>query len=191
MLMRRRIVLAVGLAVTALAIILVRVASSPSTECPITPATEQDFAEAIQIGDGIFEPEIWDLKSGEHPALISVGWFDNASEGIAHSQYLLYNCGYTQAEVDEFYNDAGMDVMLGGYKAHQLTDECERDGVTLREYDLDYDGKPFIMRFWIQAVNEKRVRDIHLAFSADDQPMMDDYAARLFPNLASCSATVG
>ncbi|MBZ0282944.1 MAG: hypothetical protein K8L97_19545 [Anaerolineae bacterium] len=183
---RRRAVLVGGLGLVAIVSVLIRFFNPPE-ECPVTSATEQDFAEAIAIGEGVFEPEIWELKYGEHPSLISVGWFDYVSEGIAHSQYVLYNCGYTQTVVDNFYGDAGMDVMLGGYNTHTLTAQCEQDGVMLREYALDYAGKPFMMRFWIQPVNATRVRDIHLAFSVDDDAMMEDYAARLFPNFASCN----
>jgi hypothetical protein len=135
----------------------------------------------------VFEPGRWELQYGEHPALISVGWFEHDTEAIAHSQYLLYNCGYTQAEVDDFYDDANMDVMLGGYDSWTETARCEADGLTLREYEVRYTGKPYAVRFWIQPVNDTRVRDIHLGYWPEDTAEMDEYARRLFPALVSCT----
>lgn len=155
-------------------------------ECPITPATPQDFAKAVAIGEDIFEPEIWRLQTGEHPSLISVGWFDDAHEAIAHSQYLLYNCGYTQADIDTFYGDENMKIMLGGYNSWQQTAVCQQDDITLREFTMDYVGTPFAMRFWVQPVNDKRVQDINLAFAVKDADLMEKYAARLFPDFISC-----
>jgi hypothetical protein len=167
------------------AVIIPRLNSQP--ECQIIPATRQDFAQAIAIGANVFEPEIWRLETGEHPSLISVGWFDDEHEAIAHSQYLLYNCGYTQTDIDTFYGDENMKIMLGGYNSWQQTAICQHDDITLREFTMDYDGTPFAMRFWIQPVNDKRVRDINLAFAVKDADLMDQYAARLFPDFTSCA----
>jgi hypothetical protein len=159
---------------------------SQSEQCPILPATEADFDQAVAIGEGVFEPERWELKTLEHQALISVGWFEHDIEALAHVQLLLYNCGYTQAEVDNFYGEANMNVMLGGYLSHTLTAQCTHDGLTLREYDVDYDGQPYKVRFWIEPLNETRVRDVHLGFFPEDIAEMEEYARRLYPDLPSC-----
>jgi hypothetical protein len=184
---RRRLIISliIGLLVVGVA---VTARSLTPADCPIIPATQQDFDEAIIIGNGIFEPEIWELKSGEHPALISVGWFSRSSDAFSHSQYLLYNCGYTQADLDRFYSDGNWNIMLDGYEAWTRNDTCKKDGIILHEFSMTYVGKPMIMRFWIFPVNEKRVRDIQLTFSANDPELMEKYAARLFPNFTSCAA---
>lgn len=156
-------------------------------ECPVTPATDADFAQATSIGDGVFEPERWELQTGEHPGLISVGWFENDIEALAHGQLLLYNCGYTQAEIDDFYDDENMNVMLGGYESHTQTAECTQAGLTLREYDVGYEGRTYKVRFWIEPLGDTRVRDMHLGFFPENIEEMDAYARRLYPDLPSCS----
>jgi hypothetical protein len=176
------IMLVVGIA----AAIFVERQMSAREECPITPATEQDFAEAIAIGDGIFEPELWRLESGEHPALISVGWFRDDMVAFAHSQVVLYNCGYTNEEFEAFYNDDGMDVMLGGYDTWEETSRCAAEDLELREYDLTLDGEEYISRFWIEPLSDTRVRDMRLDFPVDQGDEMDKYAERLYPQLITC-----
>jgi hypothetical protein len=155
-------------------------------KCEASPATPLDFQQATSIGSGIFEPERWRLETGEHPGLISVGWFEDEHEGLAHAQLLLYDCGYTSADLERFYGDEGMNIMLGGYNAHTQTAQCTDGELTLREYDVDYDGRPYRVRFWFEPVSDTRVRDMHLGFLPEDEALMDDYAARLYPQLPSC-----
>ena len=183
---RRRTLIAIVaiLIVTAVGIVVVPLLLPP--KCEAKPATPLDFQQATSIGSGIFEPERWRLETGEHPGLISVGWFEDEHEGLAHAQLLLYDCGYTSADLENFYGEQGMNIMLGGYNAHTQTAQCTDGELTLREYDVDYDGRPYRVRFWFEPVSDTRVRDMHLGFLPEDQALMDDYAARLYPQLPSC-----
>ncbi|MFN8371752.1 MAG: hypothetical protein U0694_02600 [Anaerolineae bacterium] len=162
--------------------------SLQNSDCALTPATDQDFADAVAIGDGVFDSNLWTVETDEHSALISVAWFNYENEAIARSQYLLYNCGYTQADLDRFYGDEGFSLMLEGYDSWTQTAICEKDEITLREFTVTYSAREFLMRFWVTPVSATRVRDIHLAFPSEDRAMLEEYAARLFPDFTSCEA---
>src|SRR5262245_26225316 len=79
----------------------------PAADCPITPATEQDFKEAQRPGVRVFEVDGWRVESGEQQALVSVLWTPPEGEALAHSQLLLYNCGYTDTDLERFYGVDG------------------------------------------------------------------------------------
>lgn len=154
--------------------------------CPTAEATAADIAQTVAYGSEIFLPPRWELRTGTHPGLVSVGWFDSTSDGIAHMQLLLYDCGYSQADIDSFYGTDGFNVMLGGYESHTETAVCTADTLTLHEFDVVYDAQPYRVRFWVQPLSPTRVRDVHLGFAAADTAQMDEYAAKLFPSLPSC-----
>lgn len=160
----------------------------PAPECPITPASEQDLQEALRPGVRVFEADGWIVETGEQQAMVSVLWTSTESEALAHSQLLLYNCGYTDAQINQFYGNDGLAVMYGGYESWQQTASCEAGGITLREFDLVLDGKPFKSRMWVEPVSETRVRDLRIDFPADDIAGLDDYSARLYPELITCGS---
>jgi hypothetical protein len=170
------------------AIIAERQLSAQEQECEITAPTEQDFAEATGDGDGngIFDPELWRLEYMEHEGLISVNWSREDEAAFAHSQYLLYNCGYNDDELDTFYGDENIDVMLGGYDTWEETARCSEEDVELREYTLMLDGDEYISRLWIEPISDTRVRDMRLDFPVDEGNEMDEYARRLYPQLVTC-----
>jgi hypothetical protein len=187
----RRYPIAIGvvaLVIVSLAAIAFLPKLTSTAVCPITPATSQDLAEARKIGEGIFDPQTWQFQDGEGSNIISLLWLHNSNGALAHSQYLFYNCGYTQADLDRFYGEAGLKVMLGGYNSWTQTAICQKDGLTLREFDIDYEGKPYEARLWVQTVNDKRVRDMRLDFPKINHDLLEQCAAKLFPNFTSCES---
>jgi hypothetical protein len=177
------IMLVLGIAA---AIFAERKLTAKDAECPITPATEADFEQSAAIGEGVFDEDLWRFETMEHQALISVGWFRDDIVAFAHSQYLMYNCGYTDDELAEFYGAENMEVMLGGYDTWEQTASCKAGDIELREYNLTLDGGDYISRFWIEPLSDTRVRDMRLDFPADQGDEMDEYAQKLYPQLASC-----
>jgi hypothetical protein len=185
---RNRIIVFGVVGLAALAAALIFLPNLGKQECPITPATETDFKEAAAIGEDVFEPESWEFEILEHPALISVGWFNYDNKAFGHAQYLMYNCGYTRNELDDFYGEENMAFMLGGYDSYRLTAACQYGDITLRQYDLVLGDLDYISRFWYQPLNATRARDMRLDFVSTDRDQMDIYAARLYPDIPSCAA---
>jgi hypothetical protein len=153
----------------------------------VDPAPQKDNIEkALAIGAGVFAPERWEEEITEYPYIVAVTWIDNQSLSLAYTQLLIYDCGYSWEDLEAFYGEDGIAVILGNYESYTQTAECERDGLMLREYDVDSDGRPYKIRYWIQPLNETRVRDMHLSVSEDDPDLLDEYAKLLYPQLPTC-----
>jgi hypothetical protein len=175
-----------GLILTAGCALQDQAAPPTPTPCP-APPIQQDIDAALNFANGIFEPERWKLTQDQAPFIIHLLWLQQDGGGVAHQEYLLYDCGYTPDDLDNYFSEDNFNVILSGYEDWQSTTRCEADGITLYEFDLIYEGGDYLMRYWIKPLSDTRVLDLSLAFPAADVNLMNAYAVRLFPQLSSCA----
>ena len=179
--MRRRWLFAAAALILVAIIAVVGSASylnRPQT-CSTSILVEQDIRAALAYG-GAFEPSTWKEDHANHEQAVSARWFDDT--GLAHVDYLRYNCGLTSADLDQYR----FDISLGGYEHWERTAQCEAEGVRLHEFNVLYAGQDYRTRFWLQPVSDTRLVALQLTFPATRQSDMNLYAARLFPGLSSC-----
>src|SRR5262245_47092997 len=56
------------------------------TPCP-APPIQEDIDAALNVFDGIFEPERWKQTQDEGQAIIHVLWLQQDGGGVAHQEY--------------------------------------------------------------------------------------------------------
>ena len=178
---KRRIIFTI--AALLLIAVTVFVVGAPNLNRPQTCSTsipiDQDVQASLAYG-AAFEPETWKEDYANHADSVSARWIDDT--GLAHVDYLRYNCGLTSADLDQYR----FDISLSGYEHWERTAQCEADGIRLHEFNIIYTGQDYRTRFWLQPVSDTRLVALQLTFPATRQSDMDKYAARLFPQLASC-----
>lgn len=160
----------------------------PTDECgPIEPA-EEDIRFALSIGQDLFSKPEWVKSYTVEPYKVSLTRRNDTEAGIAYAEYLMYNCGYGQAELDEYFSEASFAIVFGNYESHAQTNFCEEGNLALYEYDLVDEEYPYAARYWVKQQSDTRLLIVMLVFPRENPSLMDAYATRLFPDLSSCGA---
>ena len=183
--------LVMGLMLTALALpactsLIKQTYSGPTDECgPIEPS-EEDIRFLLTIGQDLFSKPEWVKSYTVEPYKVSFTRRNDTEAAIAYGEYLMYNCGYGQAELDEYFSDAGFAIVFSNYDRYTQTDFCEQGSLALYEYDLVFEGAPYLARYWVKQQSDTRLLVLMLVFPDESRATLDTYATQLFPDLSSC-----
>lgn len=158
----------------------------PTDECGPVEPSDQDVRFALDFGKDMFVGEEWVKSYTVDPYRVSVTHQNESLSAIAYVEYLMFNCGYGQAELDEYFNDEGFSIVYGNYESYTLSSFCEIDNLALFEYDLVDSGIQYSSRYWVKQESDTRILVAMLVFPTTDQTQLNGYAARLFPNLVTC-----
>ncbi len=184
--------LVIGLILTVLALpacapLIEQTYSGPTDECgPIEPS-EEDIRFLLTIGQDLFSKPEWVKSYTVEPYKVSFTRRNDTESAIAYGEYLMYNCGYGQAELDEYFSDAGFAIIFANYDRYAQTNFCEQGSLALYEYDLVFEGSPYLARYWVKQQSDTRLLVLMLVFPDESRAVLDTYATRLFPDLSSCS----
>jgi len=160
--------------------------SGPTDECgPIEPS-EADIRFILSLGEDMFNKPEWVKSYTVEPYKISLTRRNDTQAAIAYSEYLIYTCGYEQAELDEYFNDAGFAIVFGNYESYTPVGFCEEGELALYEYDLVEGGAPYAARYWVKQQSDTRILVLMLVFPLENSALLNTYATRLFPDLISC-----
>ncbi|MFZ5822354.1 MAG: hypothetical protein ACOYYJ_20890 [Chloroflexota bacterium] len=160
--------------------------AGPTDECgPIEPA-EEDVRFVLAIGEDLFDQPEWVRSYTVEPYKVSLTRRNDTQSAIAYAEYLMYNCGYGQAELDEYFSEASFAIVFGNYESHVRTNFCEEGSLALYQYDLVDEGTPYAARYWAKQQSDTRLLVVMLVFPRENPSLMDTYATRLFPDLAAC-----
>jgi hypothetical protein len=110
----------------------------------------------------------------------------NGAASVASVDLAMWPCGVTEADLDGYYSDKTLDVLVSSWEEHELTGRCIVDGVRIADFELSREDGDYIARFWIQQVGETRVLEGHLTLPVADVALMSDYAELLYPNTPAC-----
>lgn len=158
----------------------------PTDECgPIEPA-EEDVRFLLTIGGELFNKPEWVKSYIVEPYKVSVTRRNDAESAIMYGEYLMYNCGYGQADLDEYFSDASFAIVFANYDSYAQTNFCEEGDLALYEYDLVFEGAPYLARYWVKQQSDSRLLVLMLVFPRDSRPLLNSYATQLFANLSSC-----
>lgn len=169
---------------------------------------QDSFADAeiitvLLMADGVFEPSLWQASASENLASTSATFqsrFDSGFSGLSYLNYVHFPTGYTLDSLDELFDDEWFDDTFAAWEGLRKINVCYAEDLTLHEFTLAFrDGNgnstPYTMRYWVDPVNESRVRTWYITFPtafADGSPnpesldMLDEYSARMFPELPAC-----
>lgn len=184
---RTLILLAViSTALTACAPQIVPAVSVPTDNCgPIEPS-DKDVQYALSFGKDLFSNAQWIKSYTVEPYKISISRHNDTKSSVAYLEYLIYNCGYGQKDLGDYFNDQGFDIVFGSYDSHSLAHFCEIKSLALYEYDLVSDGQNYSARYWVEQNSDTRVLVMMLVYPVDDLATLDQYSQQLFPQLAAC-----
>ncbi len=168
-----------------------------------SPALEREIITVLRMGEGIFEPELWRASAAENLASTTATWqstFESGYGGTSFLNYLHFSTGYSLDELDSFFDEDWFAETFINWEDARKTNVCFDDDLTLHEFTLVYRDNQdnlteYALRYWVEPVSETRVRTWHVAFpstlpdgspSPEGQALLDDYAARMYPDLPGC-----
>jgi hypothetical protein len=147
----------------------------------------REIYTVLAYGDDVFEPEVWLVSAAsEQASRTTAQWTADSMQAVAYVDYLHFDEGATAKAIHDYFDEDGWEVILSNYEEFEQTNRCSLDDLDLYEYDVTFEGEPYLMRYWIEKVSDSRVAAANLVFREDDVALMDEYAARFFPDLISC-----
>ena len=160
--------------------------AGPTDECgPIEPS-QQDVRFALEFGQALFSQPNWVKSYTVEPYRITLTRHNDEEGAVAYLEYLMYNCGYGQAELDEYFGDEGFAIVFANYESYSLFNFCEEGNLALYEYALENADETYAARYWVQQSTDTRLLVFMLVFPEDRMFVMNSYSQELFPDLVSC-----
>ena len=157
------------------------------TACGSGDSNYMDVLRARNFTSGVFEADRWRSSSTVLPFRIDVIWEAPDLDSLAYLEYLLFNCGYTEEDLDEYFSDENFEqLMFIDYEDPQKIAQCRAGDVRLYEYQAGFSGKPYLLSQWAKPDDDTRVANFLMVFPLEDAPLMRSYAAKIFPELVTC-----
>ena len=170
-----------------------------------TTFPERELITVLKMGDQVFEPDLWLASGTENVASTTATWQSKSIagfSGLSFLSYLHFDSGYTLDGLDQFFNDDWFAQTFAAWEDVQKTSVCYDGDVTLHEFTLAFRDASnnltrYALRYWVDPLTETRVRAWHIAVATtyadgtpnpDGQTTLDDYAARMYPDLPDCAA---
>ncbi len=157
-----------------------------------TDPTEEDIAYALGFTGDVFETNGWQRRYTVQTMRTSVIWTNDQEEAVVDLEYLLYSCGYTQADVDEYFSDQNLrEFLFQSYQDLEQVTSCSQDKaeLTLYEFSAKFQGRNYVLRLWIAPVDQARLLYVVFVFPETSVALLDRYAQEVFPALSSCART--
>jgi hypothetical protein len=157
------------------------------TACGTGDSNYADVWRARTFAFGVFESSQWRNSYAALPFRIDVIWESPELEAVVFLEYLLFNCGYTEEDLDEYFSDENFEqIIFIDYDNLQKIAQCRLGDLRLYEYHADLFGKPYLLSQWAKSDGDTRVATFLMVFPLEDAPLMRSYAAKIFPELVTC-----
>lgn len=165
---------------------IVRAQEATPEALPSAPARE--IYTVLGYGDEVFEVDQWLASAEEGPNRTRATWRSDVIGGVAFADYLHYEGGVSPDQFDALFNTEWFNATLANFPVWREQTRCDLGNLRLIEYTLQIADTPYTMRYWIEWVNETRVMTFYIVVPEGFASLLDTYGARLYPDLASCSA---
>jgi hypothetical protein len=164
-----------------------RQAKGPRDDCGLIEPTASDVKIALSFGSQAFTSDDWVKSYTVEPYKITLHRNNSKLDALSYLEYLVYNCGYGQADLDGYFNDEGFDIIFSAYDSHELTQFCEQTSLALYEYDLIENGTPYAARYWVKQAEETRLLVYMLVFPKSNPDALETYSRMIFPDFTTCA----
>lgn len=159
--------------------------------CATQPPTS-DMANMLQLVDGtVFQPPLWTSQGSLQSDRTTSAWRSDQLGALVYLEYLHYDCGYTEAQIDAYYNADNWAVVFANYDSYEQTAACRSKGTRLYEFDVTLRGSDYLVRYWVVPATSTRLAGLMLVFPVTQQAEMAHYAGKLFPELPTCEEAAG
>jgi hypothetical protein len=161
--------------------------TGPTDQCgPIEPS-DQEVKYALSFESGLFTSNDWVKSYTVEPHKISITRNNDTESAIAYTEYLIFNCGYSQQDLNSYFNTDNFNVVFGGYESHTLSKFCEMKKLSLYQYDLILKGMPYSARYWVKQDDSKHIFVMMLVLPKTSPDKLDRYSKQIFPQYSSCT----
>jgi len=158
----------------------------PTDSCGLVEPTDAEVQHALSYGKAAFTPKDWIKRYAVEPYKVSVTRKNDAEGAVAYTEYLIFNCGYGQAEMNDYFNDEGFDIIFNDYESHTLAGFCKEKSLALYEFDLVEEGSPYIARYWVYQEDDHHILVMMLVFPQTSLAKLDQFSQKIFPELSIC-----
>jgi hypothetical protein len=157
--------------------------------CPDTRTPLDDMSLVLDHYGPAFRRDSWSLSVTDNWAsnnMMFVWSPSNGATSIASAVLLMWPCGVTDEQVEAYYTDETLDIVVGAYDSHTLTASCTIGGVRIYDFDLSRQDGDYAGRFWVEIVGPTRVVQGNLTVPANEAASLDDYGRILYPRSFNC-----
>jgi hypothetical protein len=161
------------------------VVSGPRDQCGFIEPTQEEVNRMLSFGGDLFSSPNWVKSYFVEPYKITLSRHNDAEFAVAYMEYLIYTCGYTQADIDAYFSNEGFNIVFEGYESHIMTNFCEVESLALYEFDLIDEGADYVSNYWVEQTDDNHMTIMMLVFPKGS-PQMDEYSQKLFPKLTAC-----
>ena len=160
--------------------------------CISSEPTQADIDRALSFTGELLNAPEWVRSYTVADGRVSVFWSNDPLGAVAYEEALIFQCGYEEPDIDNFFNDENWKVIFGNYSSFEPVAACKTDdGVRLYEFkaivtDAEAGDAEYAIKYWAKNDTDTRVLGTMIVFPLKSQSLMDEYSTRLFPNLVSC-----
>jgi len=156
----------------------------------MTEPTDEDIKFALGFTGDTFDSS-WQRTYRIENMRVKVTW-KNSENAVAYLDYLIYSCGYTQADWDYYFSDQTMrEVLFRDYQNVNRTASCAEavDKLALFEFTAQFRNEDYRIRYWAmpKTLGVTRFLMMMLVFPETSRTELDRYSRTLFPPLVSCA----
>ncbi len=158
----------------------------PRDNCGFIEPSNAEVQKILSVGKSLFTSPDWVKSYTVEPYKITVSRNNDKESAVAYTEYLIYTCGYTQEDMNKYFNDAGFNTIFSGYESHNMANFCENKGLALYKFDLVDKGTDYIANYWVKQQDDTHILVMMLVFPRESSTKLDEYSAQIFPELTHC-----
>ena len=153
-----------------------------------SPTPVREIYTVLGYGDGVFESDLWLASAEETPNRTRATWRSDQVGGVAFADYLHFGDGVTREQFDTLFGTDWFNATLANFAVWREETRCDLGNLRLIQFALQIADTRYSMRYWIEWVNDNRVMTLYVVVPEGFASLLDTYGARLYPDLASCTA---
>lgn len=159
-----------------------------TSEACVTVSVEDDEADMLALVEGVFEAPTWTMQSYSSEMSSRVVFQTEAFDKLADVQFVHYDCGDSEGQLDFLTAPAQLDQLLTSYNSYTYITTCGVGDIRLVEMSATFGDKDYAMRYWVEQISPTRLLSLNLVFEEGEEAEQEQYAQDLFPELPNCDA---
>ena len=162
--------------------------ANPQIVSICAPPDQSDLQVAAAFEGNLLPSPAWMLSATSTESMTRFTWNNSAYGSVAMLELLHYDCGYTDDDIDAFYNEGVWDTLFASYESWEETGVCLVGRLRLHEFAATYAGSNYTIRYWIDPISDQRVAAFMLVYPEWGLDELDVIAGQLQPDLPSCAS---
>jgi hypothetical protein len=163
--------------------------SPTKNNCINKPATQNDIEYALNYTGNTFTSKEWIKNNQVNNFRVSITWLNNSQGGLGYLEYLIYDCGYTQQQINGYSDEKNIKtIIFKDYQNVNIISTCSdlEKLILLNEIIAESQGEKYLIRYWIKKESPTRMLTLLLAFPMNKSELLDNYSQLIFPIIPKC-----